>query len=492
MDSTDEHHDCVWRTRVEVLEEKLALVMAELDQHRKKVFGPQSERMPSVNEALRKERRRLGERVDPRAIADKRAANKAQRDEAAVTEHKELHVPDDQRACPKCGGTAEAISEAKTSQTWSYIPGYFRRNVFHRETLACRCGDYIVTAPPPPRVLGQSHYDASFIAHVVVWKLCDSVSIYRAAKRFKRLGIPMARSTMYDLVARCGQAVGILHRRMLELIARQPIVLADETTLPVLAPKKCKRGFIWTFSARVMREDVEQILVAFRYSENRSGQTPVQVLGGSTGVLVVDAYSGYNQVTCPDGRTRAGCLAHVRRKFFDARKYAVAEVDEVLGLILDVYRVEHDALTSGIVRTPEHLELRQTRSRAAMNALRAWLDDAQPRHLPKSPLGKAIAYAINNWDHLLLFLDDVAIPVDNNASERFLRPVAKGRDNWLFAGSDESAGNIAALMTLTSTCEANGINPEAYLADILPRLDNHPAVNLDELLPHNWLPPPDD
>jgi transposase len=501
MERIEHEHACVWRERVEALEhkaarvdeveEKLSLVMSELDQLRKKVFGPKSERMPSVSEELRKERRRRGEKADPKVTAAKRKASKAAREDAAIEEHSEARVPEEQRSCPSCGDEAKSISTAKTSEVWGYVPGYFRRRVIHRETVACSCGDYIATAPAPPRVLGQSKYDASFLAHLVVWKVCDSVSIYRAEKRFKRLGVPVARTTMNDLMGRCGFAVRILHRRMLELIAEQSVVLADETTLPVVAPKKCRRGFIWTFSARAPAGDGEHVLVAFRYSKTRSGQTPASVLGGTTGVLVVDGYSGYNAVSCPEGRQRAACLAHVRRKFFDARSTAPAEVDQALALILDVYRIEHEALERGIARKEEHLVLRQARGRPAMEALHAWLVDTQPRYPPRSAVGKAIAHALNNWERLTVFLDDAAVPIDNNESERFLRPVAKGRDAWLFAGNDEAAENIAALMTLTSACEANGINPEAYLTDVLARLEFHPATDLDALLPHNWQPQPD-
>src|SRR5690606_3045396 len=155
---------------------------------------------------------------------------------------------------------------------------------------------------------------ARFIAHLVVAKVLDSIPIYRLEKRFKRVGIPMARSTMGDLVNKCGVDAGILARRVLELIAAQHAVLADETSLPVKATGKTKRGFSWTFSARRFGssddDDDGGVLVAYRYSQDRSGQTPAQVLGGSAGVLLVDGYTGYNNVTTVDGRTRAACLAH--------------------------------------------------------------------------------------------------------------------------------------------------------------------------------------
>jgi transposase len=364
--------------------------------------------------------------------------------------------------------------------------------VVHRETVACGCGSYVHTAPPPPRVLGQSKYGAGFVAHLAVSKVLDSIPVYRMEKRFKRMGIPMARSTMNSLVLGAGFELTSLHNRILQLIAEQGVVLADETSLPVQQPKKTKRGFVWTFSARLNLggdDDDEPVLIAYRYSKDRSGRTPSQILGGTNGVLVVDGFTGYNAVTQVDGRTRAACLAHVRRKFFDARSGHEATADEALRLILDVYRVEHEATERGIVRTDEHAELRRTRGREAMDALHRWLLAHEEKFPPRSSqLGNAIRHALKNWERLTVFLDDATVPVDNNASERALRPIAKGRDNWLFAGNDDAAEKLCALLGICATCEANGVNPEAYLADVLPCLATHPACQLDELLPHRWVP----
>lgn len=479
----DEHH-CQYRELTERQEARIAALEAELQQLKKAVLGPKSERMPPPAQELKK-----GKKADPQQTQARRAAKAKEREETSVEEHEESLVPDEQRTCPCCGGEAQTISQEKTSTVVDYVSGYFRRRIVHRETVACSCGDYIQTAPPPPRVLGQSKYGAGFVAHLVVSKLLDSIPVYRMEKRFKRMGVPMPRSTMNDLVLRAGEELMILHRRSLELIAAQGVVLADETSLPVQARKKCKRGFVWTFSARMQLggdDDDDRVLIAHRYSKDRSGQTPSEILGGTTGVLVVDGYTGYNRVTDVDGRTRAACLAHVRRKFFDARAGHEKAADEALRLILDVYRVEHDAMERGIVRTQEHATLRRTRGRQAMDGLHAWLRANEPGHPPKSLLGKAIRHALKNWSRLCVFLDDVQVPIDNNASERALRPVAKGRDNWLFAGHDEAAERLMALLGLCSSCEANRIDPERYLADVLSRVAEHPVVEMDELMPHRW------
>lgn len=491
-------HDCQYKLEVEelkavvaTLEAKLDLVQsgqaAEIAQLKKALFGARSERMPAPSEILRSE-----VPADPAKTAQRRRENAKAREDACVEEHEERSVPASERVCPECGGEAQPISKATTSTVVEFVSAHFRRRVIHRETVACSCGSHVVTAPAPQRVLGQSKYSGSFVAHLVVSKLLDSLPVYRMEKRFKRMGIPMARSTMNDLVLKAGFELTSLHERLLALIAEQPVVQADETTLPVQAKVKCKKGFVWTFSARLQlggEDDDDPVLVAYRYSKGRSGKTPSEILAGTNGVLVVDAFTGYNAVTDDDGRTRAGCLAHIRRKFFDARSDHEGDADEALALILDVYRVEHEAMDVGIVRSEEHATLRNTKARAAMDALHAWLLAKEPCYPPRSSgLGRAIRHALTNWERLTVFLDDVNVPVDNNASERALRPVAKGRDNWMFAGNDDAAARLMALLGLCATCEANGINPELYLADVLGRLDSHPANRIDELLPHRWSP----
>lgn len=494
-----DEHDCQYRALVDELKPIVEELRAaherersarlklenEVTQLKKALLGPKSERMPTPSEVLKK-----GNKADPAKTAERRKANAQARVETCLEEHEESLVPDEGRSCPHCGSEAKSISKEKTSTVTDYVSGYFRRRVVHRETVACSCGAYVHTADPPPRVLGQSKYGAGFVAHLVTSKLLDSMPIYRIEKRFKRMGIPMARSTMNELVQRAGFELASIHRRMLELIAAQGVVLADETSLPVQAKKQCKRGFVWTFSARLQlggADDDDPVLIAYRYSKDRSGKTPLEILGGTEGVLVVDGFTGYNHVTKVDGRTRAACLAHVRRKFFDARSEAPKDVDEVLALILNVYRIEHEAMERSIVRTEEHAKLRRTRSQVAMAELHDWLNAHEALYPPRSsPLGRAIRHALTNWDRLCVFLEDVTVPVDNNASERALRPIAKGRDNWLFAGNDEAAERLCVLLGICATCEQNGLNPEEYITDVLSRLATHPAADIDDLLPHRW------
>jgi len=497
MSASEECHECPYREQVVALQAELATLRAELDtvgdlrgqldELKRHVFGQRSERMPSVADELRS-RGKQGVPADPAVIQQKRRENKVRR-EGVVEERVEYSVPVEDRVCPRCGGTQfTKLGQGKATTVYDYVPGHMVKRVIVQETLACRCGECVLTAPAPAKVVEQGKYGAGFMAHIVVRKCGDQNPVYRLEKDFKRLGIPMARSTMNDLFHSSADKLRRLWTRNLELVAASDVVFADETPVKVQAKKKCRRGFVWTFIAQTepTRKD-SPTLVSFRFSESRSGETPKQVLGGSKGTLVVDGYTGYNNVVDPEGRIRSGCLAHARRKFFDALPSA-PKAREALDLILEVYGVEREAAQQGIARTDRHAELRTQRSRPAMEKLRQWLEHEQGLAPPKSRLGKAIAYAVNNWEHLTVFLSDPCLPPDNNISERHLRPIAVGRKNWMFLGNAEAGENFCGLQSLVSTCEANGVNPLAYLTDVLARIDDHPARKLDDLLPHRWAP----
>ena len=479
-------HKCAWRDEAESLrgevtelKQQLGSVLAQMQALERRVFGPKSEKMPAPAVELRRE--------EPPEEAEERrlSALERRRERQALKERLRSetvihHVSPEEADCPRCGGVAtRPVGDGKETSLYEYVPGYFVRQRHVQEKRACGCGHYIATAEPPPRPIEKGQYGPGFLAHIAVMKCGDAIPLHRLAKQYQRLGIPMSRSTLTDLFHATAEKLQPLARRLGELVAASEIVQADETSLKMQRPSK--RGFVWAFIAGD--------LISYRFAGDRSGETPTKVLGGTTGTLVVDAYTGYNRVTSVDGRTRAGCLAHVRRKFFDALPTAQTEARRALDLILDVYRVEHEARARGIVRTAEHLALRRERAAPAMERLRAWLFDEHGRHPPKSPIGEALRYAVNQWNTLTAFLDDPRIPVDNNASERALRIVALGRKNFLFVGDEEAGENLAGLYSLVATCDAVGIDPVEYLKDVLLRVDHHPAARIDEILPHRWQPP---
>lgn len=481
-------HECALTAFVQEQQKKLDAVIAlaerqqrEIEQLKKALIGPKSERtkkMPSVDKAVGK----LASTPEEK-LARRRANAKARNALEVVTvDHK---VPDGERSCPRCGNEAlEQLGAGRATEVIEYVPGRFVRRRHVQEVLRCRCNGHVVTAPGAPKVIEQGHYGASFIAHLIVAKCVDSLPIYRLEKAFAREGMHIKRSTMNDLFHRGACILEPLYARLLQQIAERYLVQADETRLRMLddGAGKPKNGFIWTF---VAPDDKGGLDVAYRFAADRSGQTPREILGGTSGVLLVDGFSGYNSIAEVSSRVRAACHAHLRRYFHESLPTSPV-AQEAIDLILELYRVEHDVQERGVVGTTSHLEFRQQRSAPARDRLKAWLDDNLGRQVPKSPIGVAIRYGLNQWNELGRFLDDARIPLDNNASERALRRVALGRKNYLFVGDADSGANIAGLYSLAATCEARSINPLEYLTDVLSRVGDHPASKLDELLPGPW------
>ena len=461
------------------LEQEINELKAQLELLKRRVFGQHSEKMPSPQKERRKER---GEEEKRKEAQQKRSDN-AQKKKALEEKRIEHKIPDDKRVCSICTGRdLKPLGEGKTSDVIEYVPARFIRHVHVQETLICSDCKTIVTAEMPEKVIDKGGYGASFIAHVAVQKCADANPLYRLSKQFKRQGVQIAPSTLCDLFHAAADLMRPLHERIGKLVASDEYVQGDETTIQVQAKKKTRRAYVWAF----LSMSLAARLIFYRYSPSRSGQTPREVLGGSQGTLVVDAYTGYNEVCKVEGRERAGCMAHARRNFFDALKTAPAEAEEALDKIRAIYRVEHVAKEKGIVASAEHLQMRQTQSKPLMDALHTWLIEQQSLHLPKGPMGQAIAYSLNQWKELTVFLDDCRVPIDNNRSENAMRAIALGRKNFLFVGSDDAGENLAILYTLVATCIANDVNPEAYLTDVLLRVKSHPASRIDELLPHNW------
>lgn len=460
---------------------------AEVRRLERELLGPKTEkiRIPPVDrdlgedapdeEDLARHREEIARKRRERALARK----------AMLTEEIAHPVPAEAKKCPKCNGTRFGALGFETSTTYEYVPGHFVRCVHRREKVACSCGECILVAPSPPKLVPRGQYGFGFAAFLIVEKCADSIPIHRIERRFERLGIPMSRATMNDILHAAAERAAPLIERLRARIARLRIVLADETSMRLQDRKK--RGFIWVFQGRDEESGGE--LALYIFATDRSGETPAQVLGGTQGVLVVDGYTGYNKVTDPEGRARGGCWCHQRRKLFEARTAPEDDADTGIGIIRHLFRVEHEATALDIVGTPEHLEMRQLRSKAAVDEFFGWAEALHGTVLPKSPLGQALGYAINQRARLELFLTDARIPIHNTASERRLRVVALGRKNFLFVGHPRAGRNLAGLYSLVGSCIANKVEPTEYLTDVLRRIaDAKTDAALDALLPDRWGP----
>jgi transposase len=342
------------------------------------------------------------------------------------------------------------------------------------------CGGASLSARPcvAPAVTSlRRQRQLRFGAHLVVAKVAHAIPQNRLTTAYRELGLDLPRQTACDLLHRAATMLTPLYDAALALVPAATDVHADETSMR--QHDRAGKAYLWSF--------ITPDVTVYRYATTRSGSVPAEVLGDSTGRLLVDAYTGYNVVTTPGKRQRAGCWAHARRKLYEQREHP--EVQSVLDLISELYRVERDAKTSGIGASSEHAALRTLRSRPIMALIFRWARFHRARHEPRSAMGRAIAYLLKNYAALSLCTRHVSLPLDNNKAERSLRRVAMGRANFLFVGHEESGHRHAVLYTLINSCQQHAINPVDYLTDVLGRIADHKASKIIDLLPHRWRPP---
>lgn len=471
----------VLKALIEGLQQELARKDARIEQLLRTVYGRKSEHVPDPKREARKRassKRTPEEREEARQKSREKSRNK--RAELPVVE-KTIPIPDEDRVCRACGGTdLRPLGEGEISEQVEFIPARTVRIRWIREKVACSCGECVITAPPPPQVREGGLYGPNFRAQVVVAKTCDAMPLHRQARALAREGCVINPTQMGAMFHRVAAQVEPIYKAIAATVPESAHVSADETTQPVLEKGGTRKGWMWTF--------IVATAIVFKFDPTRAAKVPDAVLGKSTGVLQVDGYSGYNTVTVPQRRQRAGCWSHGRRKLFECRKTHGHVVDPIIDEIGRLFDVEVAAADRGIFGSGAHLELRQAESAAVVDRIFALARQAQGRAGPRSALGEALAYLVNQEAALRVFLDDPKVAVDNNVSERALRIVALLRKNALFVGHDEAGQNLAMLLTIVATCALHGVEPRRYLADVIVRV-NQPGVTVDELLPWNWATP---
>jgi transposase len=468
---SDDDHGCAWRDFAGHLEGELAEMKAKIA-ILERAFAKRSEKTGKMPKIPRPPR-------TPQETADQRVEQALLRAERVVTEEVSVVVPEAQKKCHACGGTSfRRVGDGKTCEIYEYVPGYFRRRVLRRETVACRCGGCVITAPAPARWADKTRYASSFVAHLVVSKCLVVTPLYRLEQMFARTGMPVARSTMNELLRRAGRKLEPLREPLFAAIREDFLVHADETSFKMT--KQLAKSFIWTFVGRV--------LTGYQFALTRGGHVPIDVLGDSKGALLCDDYRGYYPIAKRGRRIRCGCFAHARRKFFEAGD--VPEAHEALDLITGMYRVEHEAEQLGILGTPEHLKLRRSTSRPLFVRLLLLARAIRRVHAPTTLLGRAARYTWTNMLPLGRFLHDARIRLDNNLAENALRLVALGRKNFLFVHSKDAGDELTILYSLVVSCTRVGVNPVEYIADVLNRIDDAPKSSLRDLLPDRWKPLP--
>jgi transposase len=427
----------------------------------------------------------------------KRRAARLQRNHGALPSHLpryEIVIDVAHDACPCCGGALHAIGELRTEQL-DIVPSQLRVRVTRRPRYACRtCEGAIVVASAPERPIDGGMATEAMIVHVVVSKFCDSLPLYRQSQMLARQGITLDRSTLGNWVGRACWWLTPLYDLVVSTVLGSTKVFADDTTLPVLDPGRgrTKTGRLWCYAV----DDrpwcgPSHPAAAYVYSADRKNARPAGHLSDFSGVLQVDGYDGFKRLAGDrtDGTVRlAFCWAHMRRSFYEFYTSTQSPLAaEVLARIRALYAIEAEIRG----HPAEHRkQVRQERSRPIAEALLAWLEDHLGRVSAASDLAGAIRYAIRHWPGLVVFLDDGRVEMDTNVVERAIRPHTLTRKNALFAGSDGGAHHWAIAMTLIQTAKLNGVDPMAWLTDVLERIvsGRTKAHELATLLPWNWKP----
>lgn len=395
----------------------------------------------------------------------------------------EYELSEAERQCPHCAQAMPRIGE-EVSKRMEFVPASVVVIEEVRAKYACSCGGGVKTAEKPAQPIEKGLAGASLLAQVAVSKYADHVPLHRQEGIWRRHGVELSRKTMCGWMRQTAELLEPLYERMKEQVLASKVVQTDDTPVPVRDPAlpKTRTGRIWTYVG-----DAEHPVTVYDYTATRKRDGPDQFLGEYQGYLQADAYTGYDAIyTEPErGVVEVACMAHARRKWYEARSSDLARAMTALAYIGLLYKVERRARG---LRAEERRALRGRYSEPVLEEFHNWLERQRGQVLPKSPEGAALNYALSNWKALRRYTEDGDLEIDNNAAERSLRGIAVGRRNWTFFGSDQGGKTAAVLTSIMATCQRVKIDPFAYLRDVLGRIAAHPIRKLDELLPANWKP----
>lgn len=386
-----------------------------------------------------------------------------------------------EKHCAACGQNLRPIGE-ESSERYEYIPAQLKVIEDVCKKYACACT--VRTATKPPQPIEKSTAGASVLAQVIVAKCADHLPLHRQERIWARHGVDISRKTMCGWMAQCASLLQPLYGAAKEVLFGSKVIGTDDTGVKVLDEKLpfARTGRIWPYCG-----DKEHPVILYDYTATRERAGPEAFLKGYRGHIQADAYGGYDAFFKDPARglIEVGCMMHARRYFFKALESDQGRMGPALLLIAELYRIEDRARGWA---AEDRLRLRQQESKPVLDKLRDYLMELGAEVLPKSTAGRAVRYTLKNWTALTRYADDGDLEIDNGATERALRGVAVGRNNWMFFGSDQGGATAAVLRSFVASCQRVGVDPFAWFQDVLSRIAAHPITRLAELLPHNWAP----
>lgn len=474
----------------------IATLRFQLAQLRRMSFGQSSEKLSQQIEQLELTLEELEGEAASADVARSETVSEAAR--LVPVRQLPAHLPRTERriepeagscSCPDCGGALRPLAE-DSDEMLDVAPVQWRVIRTVRPKYSCRSCERIVQAPAPAKAIARGKASFATLAHVVVNKFDHHLPLYRQAEIMAAQGIELDRST---LAGWAGQAAALLDpivTRIREEGLKAGKLHVDDTPVPMLVPGKGKtaQARLWAYVVDDRPSGATTpALVWYRFTPDRSGSHPQTELKTFAGLLQADGYAGYDKLYDGSRVQEVACWAHFRRKIFENHQTSPTPLTtDLLERIARLYRIEEEIRGSP---TDVRQRQRQERSRLVIEDLRAAIDDALRRLSPKSAMAKALSYGRKRWDALTRFLDWGTAEIDNNAAERAMRTVAIGRKNWLFAGSKAGGERAAAIYTVIETCKLNGVEPQAYIADVIEKIaGNWPVARWDELMPWNWRP----
>ena len=474
------------------LEQENAYLEHQVEMHAKRLFGKSSESLDPAQLRLVFAEIEAESPTQESDAADEVAVKGHRRKRTGRTRFSEdlprerVDIDLDDTSCPCCEKPMEKIGE-DVSERLDYTPASFRVIETVRPKYACgTCKQGVHSAPPPAAPIPKGKATASTLAHVAVSKFSDHLPLHRQVGIFKRFGVEISKQTLGGWIRQTSELLAPIARAQWRSVTSSHVILADETPVKVLVKgrKQSKRAYLWAYLG-------DRDEVCFDFSMGRGSAAPLAALSDfDKGVLLTDAYVGYDEFVRRRPKvSRTGCWAHARRYVHEAKDQDPDQAMPILAMMSRLFGIEREIEKAGedeARKTELRRRRRDERSRPLIEKLEARLHALADQVLPKSPMGKAVRYALGNWKVLTTYLDDPRVPMTNNAVERQMRVVAVGRNNWTFCGSENGGRYAACFYSLLNTCKLQGIDPHAWLADVLMRLRSHPEDKVDELTPRIW------